>query len=129
MAFEYLTTNGVIEHKNREEANTTVTKQLQYDARPLVAHNRFQTLYFQDLRGEREDLFHVSNINFSFRWKVLLGKCVDASPLILQTNTRGPEYYIYIGAHNSAFLCMYPALPFVDEKVYLTMERHCGRAG
>lgn len=44
-----------------------------------------------------------SKVSMQQLWKVHMGSCVDASPLIL---FKGPEVYLFIGSHSHEFMCI-----------------------
>ena len=37
------------------------------------------------------------------KWKVNTGKCVDASPLLIQDKSHDPQEIVYIGSHSGKF--------------------------
>ena len=40
------------------------------------------------------------------KWKVDTGKCVDASPLLIQDDSRDPSETVYIGSHSGRFFAI-----------------------
>ena len=43
---------------------------------------------------------------FNIKWKVNTGKCVDASPLLVQDKSRSPQETVYIGSHSGKFFAI-----------------------
>lgn len=82
---------------------------------PVYAWNRFQRLVFQEQQDRSLASPNLKDSNtketqFVFAWKVLLGKCVDSSPLLVvaENQSNNSEItFVFIGAHNGEFLCMF----------------------
>ncbi|XP_062101155.1 putative acyl-activating enzyme 19 isoform X2 [Humulus lupulus] len=64
------------------------------------------------------------NKNFLMQelWKVYLGSCVDASPLIV---FRSPGIYLFIGSHSHEFLCVNVRSGYVQWRIQLEGRIEC----
>ena len=48
----------------------------------------------------------LSSFEFVQKWKVDTGKCVDASPLLVQDKSHVPSEVVYIGSHSGWFFAI-----------------------
>ncbi|PON87500.1 PQQ-dependent membrane bound dehydrogenase, glucose/quinate/shikimate-related [Trema orientale] len=58
-------------------------------------------------------------------WKVYMGSCVDASPLIV---FKSPDVYLFIGSHSHEFLCVNAQSGYVQWKIQLEGRIECSAA-
>ncbi|KAL5549640.1 hypothetical protein UlMin_004871 [Ulmus minor] len=58
-------------------------------------------------------------------WKVYMGSCVDASPLVV---LKGPDIYLFVGSHSHEFLCVNARSGSVQWRIQLEGRIECSAA-
>ena len=56
------------------------------------------------INGQNSPYSSKESIQFSIRWRVDTGKCVDSSPLLCYGQLLGDDPVIFVGSHSGLFL-------------------------